>query len=593
MKTRSEMDPRFTWDFTDMFKTEEAMVEDYHKAEKLIEELPKYYEDLEKSKDAFKLALDKTFEVSKIVEIVYIYAMLHLSADSSDSHNQELDANATNLYVKLSMATSTLMTRVIKMDDAVIEKFMAEDDMATYRHTIEDARRAKAHTLTEDMEVLLAKLGDFAQAPSNAFHMFNDSDIRFNDVKNEKGEISQLTNGNFGVYRQSKSREVRKEAFETFFGEYKKYVNTIASLYSSNVKYDNFIADVKNYDSAAHMALFAHNVPLSVYENLVESVHNNLDGMRDYLELRKKLLKTEDIDMFDLYVPMIDGVEMNMDFEEAKVLVKEALKPLGDDYQKMLQTAFDNKWMDVYENQGKRTGAFSCGVYGVHPYVLLNFTGQLNDAFTMAHELGHSMHSYYSDKTQDFVNHDYAIFVAEVASTTNEVLMTLHLLETVKDKATRAYILNDLLESFRTTMFRQTLFAEFEYIAHTKAQNGEALTAGTLNGIYHDLISKYYDGIGIPDIMSYEWAYIPHFYTSFYVYQYATGFASACAIAKHIKETGDTAGYLKFLSLGGSCDPIDALKVAGVDLTKPDAVNDALKLFKDTVAELTELVNEL
>ncbi len=590
MKTRKEMNPEFMWDFTHMFSDHDTMRKAYNECEELIKDLEAISPTMTESKENFRKTLDTLFAALEKTELVYIYAMLHHSADGTDEYAQNIDSDATNLYVRLQTATSPVITTIAQMDDDIIAEYTKGEEMATYLHTIEDLRRAKEHTLDSDKEIMLAKLSDFAQSPSNAFHAFNDSDIIFPEITDDNGENVRLTSGNFLVYRQSKKREVRSEAFEKFFNVYKEHINTLASLYSSNVKYDNFISDLKGYDSAVHMALFGNNVPVSVYDSLIKAVHDALPYMRDYLELRKKCLKMDEIDMFDLYVPMIDDVEYPMPFEEGKKLVKKALAPLGEEYGRLLDKAYENKWMDVYEHKGKRTGAFSCGVFGVHPYVLLNYTDTLNDAYTMAHELGHAMHSYLSDTTQDFVNHDYSILVAEVASTVNEVLMTLYLLETETDRKKRAYILNQFLESFRTTVFRQTLFAEFELLAHNMHQSGGALTSHSLSKIYHDLISKYYDGITIPDIMRYEWSYIPHFYTSYYVYQYATGFCSAVAIAKHIKETGDTSGYLRFLSLGGSVYPLDALKVAGVDLTKPDTVKNAMELFKSTIDELKELV---
>lgn len=590
MKARNEMDPRFMWDFTQLYETEEKRQEVFSQAEKDIEDLDRMIPAMTESKEGFKACLDSMYAVMETVERLYIYAMLRFSADASDSLNQALNAQAMNLYVKLSERMSLISTKLIAMEDDTVKAFTQGEDMQVYLHVIEDTRRAKEHTLSEEMEVFLAKLSDFAQTPDNTYSMFTDSDLVFPDTLGEDGEKAPLTNGNFSTYRESQSREVRKTAFETYFGTYEKFINTFGVTYSSLVKYDNLIAETKHYGSALEMALFANNIPVSVYQNLVKSVHDNLPAMRRYLDLRKRVLDLPDADMFDLYVPMLQDVKMTVPFADAKTLVKDALRPLGEEYQELLERAFNENWMDVYENKGKRSGAFSCGVYGVHPFVLLNYTDMLDDAYTVAHELGHSMHSYFSDTTQEFVNHDYAIFIAEVASTVNEVLLTLYLLEREQEPRMRAYILNKFAEGFRTTVYRQTLFAEFEAIAHEKAQNGEALTAEVLSGIYYGLISEYYDGIGIPEIMKNEWSYIPHFYTSFYVYQYATGFSSAVAIANAIKKTGDASGYLKFLSLGSSVYPIDALKVAGVDLTRPETVDDALRVFGETVDELAELL---
>ncbi len=364
-------------------------------------------------------------------------------------------------------------------------------------------------------------------------------------------------------------------------------------MYAGSVKTDCFFSSVREYPSSCEAALFRTNVPVSVYDSLIEAVHESLPSMRAYLELRKKALGLEKLDMYDLYCPMVSNAAIKIPFEESKALVKGATLPLGEEYQKLLDRAYEEQWMDVYENKGKRSGAFSAGVYGVHPYVLLNYTDTLDDVFTVAHELGHSMHSYYSDHAQDYLNHDYKIFVAEVASTVNEVLLTKYLLSTETDKTRRAYILNHFLEGFRTTVFRQTLFAEFERKAHDLYEAGTPLTASVLNNLYKELCELYYAGAEVPEEIQYEWSYIPHFYRAFYVYQYATGFSSAVSIATHLVETGDNKGYLKFLSLGGSDYAINELKVGGVDLTSPEPIREAMRVFAQSVKELSDLLENL
>jgi len=386
---------------------------------------------------------------------------------------------------------------------------------------------------------------------------------------------------------------VRKSAFEKYFGEFKPYNNTFAAMYAGNVKFDTFYANIRSHESACAASLFQSNVPVSVYSSLIEAIHSGLPTMRRYLDLRKKVLGLDELNMYDLYVPMLESVDYPVSFEEAKALVKEATKPLGEEYGKLLDKAYRENWMDVYENKGKTTGAFSCGVHGVHPYVLLNYTDTLNDAFTVAHELGHAMHSYLSSEAQDYPNHNYHILVAEVASTVNEVLMTMHLLKTEQDKARKAYILNHFLEGFRTTVFRQTLFAEFERTAHEMEQAGIPLTAEALNKVYKDLVTLYYAGVNPSEPIEVEWSYIPHFYNAFYVYQYATGFSSAVAIVNNILKTGDASDYLRFLTLGGSRYPLDELKVAGVDLTKPEAVRSALDVFAASLEELEALLADI
>lgn len=437
---------------------------------------------------------------------------------------------------------------------------------------------------------MLAALSDAAGATSDCFKMLESVDMTFPNIRDENGNLVSLTHASFGVYRDSADRSVRKSAFTKYFGEFKKYIHTFAAMYAGSVKMDNYYATVRKYDSACQQALYSDNAPISVYDELISSVHEGLPILRRYLELRRRVLGLKKLHIYDLYCPMVKDVKTDITYEEAKKLVKEATKPLGEEYGKLLDRAFSERWIDVYENPGKTTGAYSCGVYGVHPYVLLNFSGKLDDAFTLAHELGHSMHSFFSDRTQDFANHDYRIMVAEVASTVNEVLLSRYLLKTETDQAKRAHILNHFLEGFRTTVFRQTLFAEFERKAHEMEQSGTPLTAEALNGIYRELNELYYDGVEIDALQDIEWARIPHFYNSFYVYQYATGFSAAVAIADRILNHDGAKDYLRFLSTGGSDYPIEELKIAGVDLTKPETVRSAMQVFSDSLTELEKLL---
>lgn len=559
-------------------------------AEKAVESLSALPGTLGQSKDALKKGLEQLADASQKVEIPYIYAMLHRAADGSEPAYQEMEARGMSLAVKANAATSFLDPEILAIPKEQLDAWMAQEDMAVYRHMVEDISRGRAHTLSADKEKMLAMLGEAADTPSSAYEMLTNVNMVFPKIHNEAGEEVQLTSGNFGVYRESRSRAVREEAFRAMFGTYRKYGDTFAALYGGQIKFDTFFANVRGYGSSIEAYLDGGNVPVSVYDSLIEAVHESLPAMKEYLALRKKALKLDKLDIFDLYVPMVEDVDYPVPFENVKELVKNATKPLGEEYQQLLDRAFAENWMDVYENQGKRGGAFSCGVYGVHPYVLLNYTDTLDDAFTVAHELGHSMHSFFSSREQEFVNHSYRIMVAEVASTVNEVLMTMYLLKTETDKKRRAYILNHFLEGFRTTLFRQTLFAEFERKAHELHAAGTPLTSQTLNKIYHDLVALYYEGAEIDEEIDTEWSFIPHFYTPFYVYQYATGFSSAVAIARHILETGDASEYLRFLSTGGSDYPLNELKIAGIDLTKPDTVKSALEVFANTVKEFEALL---
>ena len=592
LKKRNEMDKAFQWDFSHMYPTYEAWEKAYADVQSRIPEVTKFAGKLGDGVEAIKEALDCIYSIEQDVELVYLYAMLHKSADNGDPKYQEMQGKAINLIVALSTNAAYVSPEIVSLPKETIDEYLASDLLKTYHHTIADSTRAASHVLDAKTEGILAKLHDPAGATQDAFGMLESVDMTFPSVKDDNGNEVEITHGNYGVFRESKNQEVRREAFEKYFGEFKKYINTFAALYAGSVKFDNFFADVRNHNSACEAALFGGNVPISVYDNLVESIHAGLPTMKKYLELRKRVLGLETLNMYDLYCPMVDSVDFEVKFEDAKDMVKKALAPLGEDYAALLDKAYAENWMDVYENKGKTTGAFSCGVFGVHPYVLLNYTDTLDDAYTMAHELGHAMHSYLSDTTQDYVNHSYRIMVAEVASTVNEVLLTKYLLKTETDKQRRMYILNHFLEGFRTTVFRQTLFAEFERKAHDAAKAGTPLTAEVLNNIYKELNELYYEGAYVNELQNIEWARIPHFYNAFYVYQYATGFCSAVAIANSIYETGDVSGYLKFLSLGGSDYPINELKVAGVDLTTPATVDSALKVFKDSLDEFEALLNE-
>ena len=586
-KLRKEMDPKFCWNLKDIFESNAAWEEALASVSAMVEEIPAVAGTLGASKEALKAGLDKLYAAAEALDRVYVYTFLYSSGDNGDPVAQEMEEKATRLYVAFSTHMAFLSPEILAIDPEKLEKWIAEPDMANYRFMIRDICRARTHTLSENEEKLLAMLGDAAQTPKKTFDLFESVDMSFPALSDGQ----PLTHGLFGKYRESADPAIRKEAFEKYFGEYRKYINTVASLYSGSVKLDCYYAKVRNYPSALEGALYANDIPKSLYENLITCVHEGIPAMERYLEIRRKLLGMDKLSLYDLYVPLIEDVDAEVPFEEAKRMVKEALKPLGEEYQALLDRAYSEQWIDVYENKGKTTGAYSCGVYGVHPYVLLNYSNKYDDAFTLAHELGHSMHSWYSSQSQDYVNHDYTIFVAEVASTVNEVLMSRYLLSIEKDEKKRAYILNHLLEHFRTTVFRQTLFAEFEKKVHEMYEAGEPLTVQSLDAVYHDLNAAYYPICESTPETDSEWARIPHFYRAFYVYQYATGFCSAVAIADRILNHNGAEDYLKFLSTGGSMYPIDELKIAGVDLTSPEPIRSALKVFEETLDEFAKLMN--
>lgn len=590
LKNRREMDPKFQWKLSDIFETQAAWEQAFQNAKKAVDTLGALEGTLKQSPQQLKAGLDQIYAVTQQVELVYLYANLFKSGDNGDPEAQRLEGRAMSLYVALSTALSFVDPEILSIPKAELDAWLRLPELQEYRHILEDTDRMRPYSLPKEQEKMLAQLADAAGAPDEAFTMLESVDMTFPDITGEDGKPASLSHGTYGLYRDSRNRAVRKEAFETYHGEFQRYINTIAAMYSGQVKLDEYYANVRGYKNALEKSLFGNNVPVAVYDSLVEAVHGGLPIMERYLKLRKKTLKLDALHMYDLYCPMVDEVSYDIDFEDCKALVKKALAPLGEDYAKLLDKAYREQWMDVYENKGKTTGAFSCGVFGVHPYVLLNYTRSLEDAFTMAHELGHAMHSYYSATNNSFANHDYRLLVAEVASTVNEVLLTKYLLKTETDPKRRAYLLNHLLESFRTTVFRQTLFAEFERDAHEMYRNGEPLTAELLSRRYHELNELYYKGAVVDPLQDAEWARIPHFYSAYYVYQYATGFCSAVAIADGIYETGDPSGYLKFLTTGGSDYPLEELKIAGVDLTKPQVVQRALKVFESTLDELEALL---
>lgn len=590
LQTRAEAKKEFTWNFSDIFVDDAAWETAYKKAAAEAEKIPALAGTLGKSVESMRAAMDLITEVSRQVELLYVYSMLRMNVDNGDPTYQAMNGRATNLYVRLSTVTAFVGPEILSIDEKKLAQMMADPALKTYRHALEDTDRMRKYTLDRHSEEMLAMLSDAAGGTSDAFKMLESVDMTFPEIKDENGETVTLTHGNFGVFRESGDARVRKDSFEAYFGEFKRYINTFAALYAGSVKTDNYYTRVRGYGSACERALFADNAFVSVYDKLVEAVHGGLPTMRRYLELRRRVLGLKELNMYDLYCPIVADVDMKVPYADAQKLVKEATKPLGEEYGKLLDRAFSERWIDVYENKGKTTGAYSCGVYGVHPYVLLNYADKLDDAFTLAHELGHSMHSWFSDTTQDFANHDYRIMVAEVASTVNEVLLSKYLLRTETDPKKRAYILNHFLEGFRTTVFRQTLFAEFERQAHDAEMNGTPLTAEVLNGIYRKLNELYYEGAVVNELQDIEWARIPHFYNAFYVYQYATGFCSAVAIADRILNHNGAADYLRFLSTGGSDYPLEELKIAGVDLTKPDTVAGALKEFDNALTELENLL---
>ncbi|MDD7114703.1 MAG: oligoendopeptidase F [Lachnospiraceae bacterium] len=591
---REECDKRYQWHIEDLYASDELWEKDYEALEKEIPELSSYEGRLKEGYDTFLSYERKKEELLKKFEAVYVYANQKYHEDTGNATYQKLCARAQNLSLMVNNATVFEEPELLDIGEETIGTWMeASEDMQVYRRYFYELFRQQKHVLSKEMEAVLADVSDMSGDISNIFSMFNNADVRFPDIKGKDGQDIAVTHGRYTSLMESRDREMRKDAFTSLYSQYGQFKNTLAGTYSANLKSTAFFAKMRKYDSGLAMALDGNEIPISVYTELIDTVHDHMDLMHRYVRLRKKALGVEELHMYDLYAPMVDEVEMKIPFEEAKEIVAKGLAPLGEDYIKVLTEGMNGGWIDVYENEGKRSGAYSWGAYGTHPFVLMNYQDTLNHVFTLAHEMGHSMHSYYSDKNQPYPYAGYCIFVAEVASTCNEALLMEYLLGHTEDKKEKAYLINYFLEQFKGTLYRQTMFAEFEKITHEMAQNKEPLTAEVLNDIYYKLNEQYFgEDIVIDPEIALEWARIPHFYTPFYVYQYATGYSAAIAISRKILSGDEKTkeGYFKFLSGGSSRNPIELLKLCGVDMTTKEPVESALKLFGELLDQMEELL---
>ena len=598
LNTREEADARYKWAIEDLYKDDEDWKRDYELLKSRIPELTKFRGRLGESAEVLLSMQKLSDELNQLLEKVYVYANQRLHENTDNSTYQNLASQAQGLLVELSESLSFVEPELMELPDGIIETFLDEnEEFSVYRQYFENIIRQKKHVLPTEQEQLLAAMGEVAESPKDIFSMFNNADIRFPEITGEDGHPVQVTHGRYMSLMQSRNRQVRKDAFEAMYGVYGDWRNTLAAMYRTNVKQEAFLAKAHKYTSDLEAALDGSHIPVKVYEQLIEAVHESMPLMYRYMKLRKKLLGVEELHMYDLYVPVIEQDHSEIPFEQAKKTVLEGLAPMGEEYLHLLREGFDHGWIDVYENQGKRTGAYSWGAYGTHPYVLLNYQGTLHDVFTLAHEMGHALHSWYSDEHQPYIYAGYRIFVAEVASTCNEALLIHYLMEQSKkagDRKKTMYLMNYFLEQFRTTLFRQTMFAEFEKITHGLQEQGETLTADRLCEIYYDLNKLYFgEEICVDQEIAMEWARIPHFYTPFYVYQYATGFSAAIALSKQILEQGAPAveQYKKFLKGGSSMYPLELLKMAGVDMEQKAPVQDALAVFAQYLDEMERLAD--
>ncbi|QSZ27977.1 oligoendopeptidase F [Aceticella autotrophica] len=586
---RKEIDDRYKWKLEDIYENEELWENDFNRVKVILNEILKYKGKINNDKSLLEV-LKLNDDVSILTNKLIAYAKMRKDEDNSNGKYQALADRAMTLNIQVLSATSFIIPEVLSIDETAIKDYLDRNtELGVYKHFLDDILRYKPHVLSDKEERLLAETGIIAQAPGNIFKMLNNADIKFPIIKDDDGNDVELTHGNFIKFMESRNRDVRYNAFNGMYNTYKNFINTYSSMTDSNVKKDIFYSKMRNHKSSLEASLFDDNVPVEVYNNLINTVHDKIDLLHRYVKLRKKFLKLEELHMYDLYVPLIKEYDKHYKYEEAVNIVLEGLKPLGNDYVDILKSGFDSKWIDVFENRGKTSGAYSWGAYGVHPYVLLNYQGNLNDVFTIAHEMGHSLHTHYSMSCQPFVYSEYKIFVAEVASTCNEALLMNYLLEKAKEKNERLYLLNHYLEEFKGTIFRQVMFAEFEKFTHETDEKGESLTPELLCKKYHELNKFYYgNDIVVDEGINYEWARIPHFYMGFYVYKYATGFSSATALSQMILKEGKPAvdRYKEFLKEGSSDYPLNLLKKAGVDLTSPKPVLDALDVFEKLLQEM-------
>ncbi len=622
-KTREQIDPNYKWVLEDIYPSDEAWEADYKRLEGLLSEIPRIEKTLTKDEKSLAAALKSIEEMEHIAGCLFVYARMRRDENNALATYQAMTARAINLNMRLGSALSFVSPALLSLKSGVLEGYIdaakphcvkgrdpktckkgghcakcgnhvkGNKKLAPYDFMLKELIRGKKHVLSPKEEKLLSMSAEIAGAPKDIFAMIDNADMKYGTVKDADGNDVELSHGKYIVMMQSTDRQVRKNTYKTYYDSYKGLVNTISATYSSSVKKDVFYAQARKFPSAIEKSLFSDNVPVSLYDNLIETIHKNLPTMYRYVDVRKQILGLEDLAMYDIYVPLVPETHGEYSYEQAMEMVKSGLTCLGEEYSALLQEAQDTGWIDVYETPGKTSGAYSWGVFGVHPYVLLNHRGDLDSVFTIAHELGHAMHSYFSNKNQPESKAGYEIFVAEVASTVNEILLTHYLLDTIEEKDARRYVLNHYLDQFRTTVVRQTMFAEFEKMTHATVENGQALTHESLCGMYGDLNALYYGPqIERDDIISFEWSRIPHFYNAFYVYKYATGFSCAVKIASDILSGKKNAvrDYIRFLSSGGSDYPIELLKIAHVDIASGEPVDVCMQEFGKALSEFEQMI---
>lgn len=594
-KLRCEIEDKYKWDLTKIYKDEKEWQKDFDDVKEKILKVLEYKDSFLSNGKKLYEYLKYDEEVSRKLEKIYYYAHLNYDADTLDEKYKVMTNKVSDLFTKYNELSSFVVPEILKLDEEKLNTFYKDEEkLEDYRFSIENIYRFKNHTLDEEKEKMLSNLSKCLSNPEETYEALTDSDFEYDYITDEKGNKVKFNESNYSLFIKSKDRSVRKKAFEMLHNKYKKYIRTITSTYKGEVENNVVLAKIRNYDSAISASLYSDNVPVDIYDNLIKVVNDNMNVLYDYYDLKKEILSLDCLHMYDTYVEIINNIDKKYSFDEAKEIVIDALSVLGDKYVKNLKKAFDEKWIDIYHSKGKRSGAYSSGNFDVNPYVLLNFEGTLNDVSTLAHELGHSMHTYLSCKNNPYQYSSYEIFVAEVASTVNELLLANYMLKNSKNKDEKLAIINHILDLYKATLYRQTMFAEFEKETHKLREKGEILTSDLLSNTYYNLVKKYFGpNVLCDDLIRYEWARIPHFYYNFYVYKYATGISAASYIVDGIlnNKEGALENYINFLKTGGSMYPLDELKIAGVNLNSKSVILSAIKTFEKYLKEFKDIYN--
>lgn len=594
-KLRCEIEDKYKWDLTKIYKYEKEWQKDFDDVKEKILKVLEYKDSFLSNGKKLYEYLKYDEEVSRKLEKIYYYAHLNYDADTLDEKYKVMTNKVSDLFTKYNELSSFVVPEILKLDEEKLNTFYKDEEkLEDYRFSIENIYRFKNHTLDEEKEKMLSNLSKCLSNPEETYEALTDSDFEYDYITDEKGNKIKFNESNYSLFIKSKDRSVRKKAFEMLHNKYKKYIRTITSTYKGEVENNVVLAKIRNYDSAISASLYSDNVPVDIYNNLIKVVNDNMNVLYDYYDLKKEILSLDHLHMYDTYVEIINKIDKKYSFDEAKEIVIDALSVLGDKYVKNLKKAFDEKWIDIYHSKGKRSGAYSSGNFDVNPYVLLNFEGTLNDVSTLAHELGHSMHTYLSCKNNPYQYSSYEIFVAEVASTVNELLLANYMLKNSKNKDEKLAIINHILDLYKATLYRQTMFAEFEKETHKLREKGEVLTSDLLSNTYYNLVKKYFGpNVLCDDLIRYEWARIPHFYYNFYVYKYATGISAASYIVDGIlnNKEGALENYINFLKTGGSMYPLDELKIAGVNLNSKSVILSAIKTFEKYLKEFKDIYN--